>query len=161
MRSKFSFWCYFVAFYSALFFCILIAVIPITLYFKLQPYIFFIIIFLCAAFVNAWLISGEMRQKVVTIEIGYDNLILRRYLGLGKAKTIYFDQLDGFRICYLPTNSGYYEYLYVISGNRKVLKLSQFYHRNYFDLKQALSEKLKNLGEEDFSYKNEFKEIFS
>jgi hypothetical protein len=160
MRSKFSVWAYFVFCYTVLFCCMFLATIPTIIYFHLQPYIFFAIIALFVAFVCAWLILGELRSKVVTVDMGFDSFKFRRFLGLGPEKTIYFDQLDGFKISYLPTSATVYEYLYIISGEKKVVKLSQFYHKNYLELKQAITESLKNLGEEDFSYAREFKEIF-
>jgi len=42
-----------------------------------------------------------------------------------------------------------------------VIKLSQFYHKNYEELKTGISDaKIKDLGFEDFSYLRELKEIF-
>ena len=161
MKSKFGFGGYFLALYSFISFLILLAALPVIIYYKLDPIAFFLVIFLVIVFVNAWLIFGGLRQKVVVIDIGFDKIILKRYLGLGKPQTIYFTELDGFSISLLPTSTRYYEFLYAKSDGKKVFKLSEFYHRNYTGLKQALSEKLNYLGEENFAYKNEFKDVFS
>lgn len=161
MRSKFSLWAYFVFFYTALFSCMLLFTILAMFYFDIVPYIFYVIITLVLVFVCSWLILGELRLKIVSVDIGIDSIKLKRFLGLGRQTVLYFDQMDGFKISYLPSSATVYEYLYLMSGEKKVLKLSQFYHKNYDELKRTISESLKNLGEEDFSYAREIREIFS
>jgi|GEM_PF-1817926 len=42
----------------------------------------------------------------------------------------------------------------------KVVKLSEFYHSNYTDLKEALIPQVRNLGQKHCSLTQEFKEIF-
>ena len=47
-----------------------------------------------------------------------------------------------------------------VSPVKKIIKVSQFYHSNYLDLKKAIETKTRNLGEEPFSLFKELKEIF-
>jgi hypothetical protein len=45
--------------------------------------------------------------------------------------------------------------------NRKVGKISDFYHKNYQALKSIIKTKLDNLGFENLSYIDELKESFT
>ena len=139
-----------IAFLSLFFF--LIANIPAG--FIIVVNVFFI-------FAWIWLVFGELRTKVISLVIGYDNFIVKRYFGFGPSKTIYFSDVEGYRTSILPASLVVYEYLYVISGDKKVIKLSQFYHKNYQELKTAIIDaNIKYLGFEDFNYGKELKEIF-
>ena len=81
-------------------------------------------------------------------------------MGLGKESKFHFKQLDGYRISILPNEYQDFEYLYLIIEGRKVIKLSQFYHSNYLEIKRMLISKTKNLGILNFNLLDEFKEIF-
>ncbi|MBS1511784.1 MAG: hypothetical protein JST86_13135 [Bacteroidetes bacterium] len=116
--------------------------------------IFFIFLFL-------WLVWGELRTKVIKVSIQDNNINARNFLGLGFSKSYLFSEIDGFQISFLHSDSGYYEYLYIIKGKKKVIKLSEFYHQNYKELKGLLSSKLNDMGVEKFNYWRELKEIFS
>jgi hypothetical protein len=117
-----------------------------------------IVVNLFVIFAWVWLVFGELRTKVIYVEIGYDNFIVKGYFGLGTSKTYYFNDTEGYKISILPAEGAVYEYLYVISGGKKVIKLSQFYHKNYEELKTGISDaKIKDLGFEDFSYLRELK----
>ncbi len=89
-----------------------------------------------------------------------ETIISRSYLGFGKSVVTNFEEVDGFTICMVPSKYDDYEYLYIIKDNRKIIKVSQFYHRNYEDVKKAISKKVKFIGKERFSYRQELKEIF-
>ena len=43
---------------------------------------------------------------------------------------------------------------------KKIIKISEFYHKNYLQLKNKIQENFKSLGYEHFSLLDEFKEIF-
>ena len=125
------------------------------------PLVFYIAVNLFFMFAWVWLVFGELRTKVISLDIGYDNFIVKGYFGLGAAKTLYFNDVEGYKISILPAELTVYEYLYVMSSGKKVIKLSQFYHQNYEELKESINAaKITYLGEEDFSYKQELKEIF-
>ncbi len=60
----------------------------------------------------------------------------------------------------LESNYAEYEYLYLIKGIKKMVKISTFYHQNYLEMKQYLATKVKYLGDIPFSMSDEFREIF-
>ncbi|MGZ3763393.1 MAG: hypothetical protein ACXVB0_00745 [Mucilaginibacter sp.] len=161
MKSKFGGWAYFVAFYSALFTIILLFCILSDIAFNtVMPAYFYVIITLAVVFVCIWAVFGEMRNKVIAIEIGFNTIIVKRYLGLGPSKIFYFDQIDGYKTSVLMSSAALYEYLYLMAGDKKIVRLSEYYHKNYAELKQLLSENFKNLGVEEYSSSRELKEIF-
>jgi hypothetical protein len=162
MKSRFSWLAYFLGVYAALFSLILLACIVFDVgYNTIVPVYFYFIITFFVIFVWIWLVFGELRNKVIVVEIGYDNLIVKRYLGLGSSTVFYFNQIDGFKTSILPASATEYEFLYVMAGEKKIAKLSQFYHKNYADIKQMLiSEKVKDLGYEKYNATRELKEIF-
>ena len=71
-------------------------------------------------------------------------------MGVGPKTDINIDQLTGYKLSSISSKSGTFEYFYLIDNNRKVVKLSTFYHKNYHDIKTAiLRKRIKNLGTED------------
>ena len=162
MRSEFRYWAYFLAFYALVFtLLLLLCFLGIVVYNNIMPAYFYYIITLAVICVWIWVVFGELRTKLIRVEIGYNSISVKRYLGWAPPKTFYFDQIDGFKTAILPASGISYEYLYLIAGNKKEIKLSQFYHKNYLDLKQMIiSEKFKDLGREDYSSIKEIKEIF-
>ena len=86
---------------------------------------------------------------------------MRRFLGLGHVKVYNFSEFEGYKISILPSESQEYEYLYLLINRKKVIKISQFYHSNYSEIKEVIVKKTKNLGKESFSLITEVKEIFA
>lgn len=123
---------------------------------------FLILISFFLIFIWVWMFFGELRTKVIHIDLQQDSVKIRRYLGLGVAKTYYFGDITGFKTSILSSKSGSFEYLYLITDNRKIAKLSGFYHSNYQELKQYIvSRNIKNIGFESFSNLQELRDIFS
>jgi len=153
---------YILAFLIILFTLMGIAFLSLFFFFIANiPVGFIIVVNVFFIFAWIWLVFGELRTKVVSVDIGYDNFIVKGYFGFGTPKTFYFNDVEGYRTSILPASLVVYEYLYVISGGKKVIKLSQFYHKNYEELKAAIiGSNIKYLGFEDFSYGRELKEIF-
>lgn len=107
------------------------------------------------------LIWGELRTRAVSIKINSAHIEVTNFFGFGSPKNISLSAIDGFKISILPAEYKEYEYLYLMSGNRRVVIISEFYHRNYFDLKAVLIKKCRNLGTEKFNFAREIKKIFS
>ncbi len=106
--------------------------------------------------VLAWLLLGEVRTKAITVELDADSLSVRGYYGLGSKHRILYSDCSGFTTSDLPTESGQtYEYLYVMQNGKKVVKLSEFYHKNYDELKREIAKKMKYLGDKPFSMSDE------
>jgi hypothetical protein len=109
-----------------------------------------------------WLFWGECRTKMIKVRIEGDNISVRRFGGLGIKHTYTFSEFDGFTTSRQPYGArGILEFLYLKKGNRKVIKISEAYHKNYDALKAVIQTKTNNLGYEDFSFLSELKEIFA
>ena len=76
-------------------------------------------------------------------------------------ETFYYADLEGYHVSILSSANAANEYLYLMKDGKKVVKLSDFYHKNYSEMREALGDSLKNLGYMEFSYWQEVKEIFS
>jgi hypothetical protein len=107
-----------------------------------------------------WLVSGELRTKVIKADLEYDHIIIRKFCGFAAPKTFYYADLDGYHTSILASTGGGNEYLYLMKDGKKVAKLSDFYHSNYNEMKEMLKGSLKNLGYMEFNYWQEVKEIF-
>jgi len=118
------------------------------------------IFFVLAVYICVWVGYGELRTKAVSITFDDNTIYMKRFYGLGR--TTYFDMadFDGYSTSILLSR-GRYEYLYLKLGEKKVIKLSEFYHWNYLILKEHIAQHAAYLGYEEFSFKNEIKEIFS
>lgn len=110
-----------------------------------------------------WLrLIGEIKTKMISLDIEEDSVIVRRYLGFGPAKIYGLGEITGFKISVLTWRGGSYEYLYLMEGDRKIAKLSDFYHNNYKELKRhIISLNIKSSGFEAFSNRQEIKDIFN
>lgn len=120
-----------------------------------------VLYFLCIylIFVSVWLFFGELRTKIIKIEIQSDRIVFRRYLGLGCRKAILFKNIEGFVTSEVHHEGKMIEYFYIISKTKKKIKISEFYHKNYLELKVNLESHLKNLGKEKFTFLKELKGI--
>lgn len=113
---------------------------------------------LLVVFTWIWLVFGEFRTKVIEVSLNNTEIEKKNYLGL-KQKYKYKD-FDGYQTSILTSKGQSFEYLYLIKNNQKIVKISEYYHKNYYDLKNEISIHLKNLGEIKLSYFDELKEIF-
>ena len=118
------------------------------------------LVLLIPAFFLVWIFVGELRTKAIKVTIEVNTITATSYLGFGRRKSFTLSEFDGFKTSILPSEYEDYEFLYLMSGNKKLVKLSQFYHQNYPQLKKAIAGKLKHLGHEKFRFVDELKEIF-
>jgi hypothetical protein len=105
-----------------------------------------------------WLVFGEFRKKIIFIKIDKNKIIYKNYFGFNK--TYYFKDFDGFYTSFLRSKDANHEYLYFIKNEKKIIKISEAYHKNYKELKKNINPKLKDLGQIPFSFVDETKEIF-
>lgn len=160
IKSRFRLWAYLVVliFMAICFLCSLLANLlffypsktPIGLYF----------LFTLILFAACWLFFGEMRKKAIVLKIEKDRFTINRFFGLSLPRTMTCNEIDGFKTSILSSKGGDYEYLYLIKNNHKVVKISEFYHRNYWDLKKQIAFQTKSLGFEKYNHLRELKEIF-
>ncbi|MBK5271830.1 MAG: hypothetical protein JJE22_12535 [Bacteroidia bacterium] len=121
------------------------------------------IVYLCLSlflFILVWVIFGELRTKVIAVAIEGNSIKVGSFFGLGFSKKYYFNQLTGFKVSVLTTKTTSYEYLYLMVNNKKVIKISEFYHSNYSEMKDYITAKVHDLGYENFNLLREVKEIF-
>ena len=98
---------------------------------------------------------------MIKVVLNDDHLLIKRFGGLSGVKKHFYKDLDGFKTSVLLSRGGNNEYLYFIKDKKKIGKISDFYHKNYMEMKKEVISKLDNLGFEKFSYTNELKETFS
>ncbi len=92
---------------------------------------------------------GELRTKAIVVYVDRNSVTVKPFLGLGRKKTYKIEDLSGYKLSILSSRGGAYEYFYLIVEEKKVVKLSEFYHQNYRELKTELIRKnIKNLGTE-------------
>ena len=128
---------------------------------KPTPPLYGLPLILLLSFTIFWLFFGEFRTKMIKVILDDEYLLIQNFGGLSKSKKYYYKDLDGFRTSILHSKGGDNEYLYFIKGGKKVGKISDFYHKNYLELKAQISNNLTDLGFAKFSYLDEIKEIFS
>lgn len=118
------------------------------------PLLLFLLFFI------VWLFFGEARTKLVKVSIENDAISVRGFMGIGVLKRYYFNEFEGYKTAILPSEYQEFEYLYLFLKGRKAIKISQFYHSNYAEMKLAIAKKTKNLGIERFNFGRELREIF-
>src|SRR5690606_13126487 len=101
-------------------------------------------------FTFIYIVVGEIRTKFIIVEITENKIIVKRFFGL-KREIFKFSEIKGWKYSYLSSIGGTYEYLYFYKNNRKVIKISEFYHKNYYQLKSHIQTKFDCLGYEKFS----------
>lgn len=162
MKSKFTFKSYLILVLLCAFSFLIYVIIPNFFndpYYddKLFPKIFIpgliIISFL-------YLLFGELRTKMIKVEIDKNEIIIKRFFGL-KTESYKNQEIDGWKYSHLSSRGGTYEYLYLYKNEKKIIKISEYYHKNYFQIKNKIEAKFKDLGYERFSFIDELKEIFS
>ncbi|MEZ5037207.1 MAG: hypothetical protein R2760_06930 [Chitinophagales bacterium] len=102
---------------------------------------------------------GELRTKIVMIKIENNQFEIKKFFGL-KVETYKFSEIQGWKYSFQTSKGGTYEYLYLYKNDKKNIKLSEFYHKNYSNLRNEIENKIKYLGYEPFSFIDEFREIF-
>lgn len=105
------------------------------------------------------LVFGEIRTKCITLIIEKNKITVKRFFGL-LTRSYKISEIEGWKYSHLTGKGGAYEYTYLYNNGNKVVKISQFYHRNYFQIKNHIQGNFKYLGYEKLSYIDEFKEIF-
>ncbi len=111
-------------------------------------------------FTWVWLTFGELRTKIIAVVIDSNVISVRNFWGLGRKVSFVLSDFEGYKTSLLPSKYRTYEYLYLIKNGKKIIKISQFYHRNYSDLKIEIRNNVKFIGQENFNYIRELKEIF-
>ncbi|MGA9213400.1 hypothetical protein, partial [Kaistella sp.] len=144
MKSEFTFKSYFMLILLCAFSFLIYIIIPNFFsdpYYddKLFPKIFIpgIIIFSFS-----YLLFGELRTKMIKVEIDKNEIIIKRFFGL-KTETYKNSEINGWKYSHLSSRGGTYEYLYLYKNDKKIIKISEYYHKNYFQIKNEIQAKFK------------------
>ena len=77
------------------------------------------------------LIFGELRTKSIKVYIDNNSITKRNFIGLGIKTKFELNNITGFKTSNISSKSETYEYLYIMFNDKKIVKLSEFYHKNY------------------------------
>jgi hypothetical protein len=161
LQSKFRLWAVFPLFIFLVLTATILYIVVGFFEYRMFP-LWALFLFLAAlGFVWWWIFFGEMRSKAVRVNLAETEMRVKGFFGLGAARIYQYAALEGFEISELPTSYSSYEYLYVYKAGKKVAKISDYYHRNYTEMKNFLVTKIEDLGEVEFSISQEFREIFT
>lgn len=92
------------------------------------------------------LITSELKTKMVKVIINSDHISAVRYAGLFQKEQLYFKELEGYFIKQVESESSRSEFCYLIKDGKKTLILSDYYHKNYRELKTAIQSRIKRLN---------------
>jgi hypothetical protein len=73
--------------------------------------VFFSVFFI---YIFSFLFFGELRSKVVKINLNQGKIEKNGFGGLGYKHTFLFNEIDGYKTSYISSSSGFYEYFYLI-----------------------------------------------
>jgi hypothetical protein len=109
----------------------------------------------------AWIVlfRGDMRKKAIKVGIDGDKISVSRYFGLGPTKTYDLTSFDGYITTVIPAKTASYEHLYLTSDKKNVIILSEFYHKNYDELKFFLDGAVPFLGHQEFKPPRNLREM--
>jgi hypothetical protein len=95
------------------------------------------------------LIGHQLNYNTQKIIIDDDTITRVRNFGFGLKKVYKINEIVGFLTYSISGKKNANEYLYLIAGDEKVAKLSNYYHKNYQELKSLMIQhQIKNLGNE-------------
>jgi hypothetical protein len=117
-------------------------------------------VYMSILFLLTWiyLVFGIFRTQIIEIRIENKQIEKKNYLGFMRKYD--FQYFDGFQTSFVSSKAGSFEYLYLVKDTQKIIKISTAYHKNYPELKDKISLNLKDLGRIQFSYFDEYKEMF-
>ncbi|MBZ9629786.1 hypothetical protein LB465_03260 [Salegentibacter sp. LM13S] len=102
----------------------------------------------------------EFRTRAHKIAVFKEKISKKEYFGLGKRKEYSYKEFDGYIIIQQPNKGSTSEYIFLIKGDRRIICLSEFYHVNYDRVKLEIDSKLKSLGQTEYNFKSEYREMF-
>lgn len=98
------------------------------------------------------LIGYQLNHKAHKIIINDSSIIRVRWFGFGLKKVYKISNIEGFLTYSISGKKNANEYLYLISGNEKIVKLSTYYHQNYQELKLSIVQhQIRNLADEHWT----------
>lgn len=108
-----------------------------------QSVVFPLVVFIIVAYL--WFALVRTRMHKVIIE--KNNIIVKRYYGLGRSIAYDFSKLDGFITLFESVKGVDYESIFIPEKGKRIACVSGFYHSNFDNLKLRLKENFTDLGE--------------
>jgi len=160
LRSTFKFQVFLIPVLLVFFTAAITLIVTATLKHQMQYNFSTVASFVLFCFAWIWLLFGELRTKAIVLTLFSNEIIVSRFLGLGKRKSYQLADFELSQTAYLSSRYKSYEYLYFLQGGKRRFALSEFYHKNYPELKASISLRLPNPGERNVSLLEQFKDIF-
>lgn len=102
---------------------------------------------------------SEIRTKAIIFQINGREIVVKKFFGI--FPTSYMkSEINGWKYSGVEFRSNVYEYLYLYKDGNKIAKISQYYHGNYFKIKNEIQGEFKYLGYEEQTLMQNFKDIF-
>ncbi|AWH85644.1 hypothetical protein HYN59_11240 [Flavobacterium album] len=112
-------------------------------------------VFVCILLLVIWIFMLiELRDKLIKIDFGNNEIKIRRYLGLGKEERYPIKILTGFQTSEVSGCTN----LYLIKGKVRIAKSSSFYHSNFEEILQFSKNCLTDLGNVNTTITSEVKD---
>lgn len=107
------------------------------------------------------LVFFEFRNKIIEVEFTKNQFKINRFFGLANTKIIDDKIIDGFYNSIVETKYGSYNYIYLMSNHKKIVKISDQYHKNFTELLIEIKKRYKDLGYINSGFVSEIKDIFN
>lgn len=85
-------------------------------------------------------------SKAIRIDFNSQGILVKRFLGLFPSVSYDYNKLDGFYTSKVNSKLGTFNELHIMSGKKKIAKLTDFYHSNYISLLSETEKHIENLG---------------
>lgn len=112
-------------------------------------------------FISIIMMFFEFKSKIVNVEFIASQFKINRFFGLSNSKIIDDKIIDGFHNSIVKTKYGSYDYIYLMSNNKKIIKISNQYHKNFMQLSIEIKKRYKDLGQINSGFISEIKDIFN
>lgn len=93
------------------------------------------------AFMSIIMIFGYARKYLVRIIFYAEHIEVRNWIGLGRKRLYHHSDIEGYKIVIIQALQPA-ESLFVLSDNKRIVKVSDHYHRNYAVIKEYVASKL-------------------
>lgn len=119
-----------------------------------------IVVLMLVLFIWLVMVWGELRLKIHQIYFTTNGIEFRSFLGIGKKRVYSYDVITGFTIGLQPAYPFPYESITLMRNEKKLLRISQFYFRNYKEIKLLITERFASCQIQKFSLRKAITEIF-
>ena len=101
---------------------------------------------LVALAVFVWGFFVEMNLRMARVTVSDKTVQIKQLLGWGTQREWPFEAIDGFVLKKFRTRTQEQEYLYLIQDKKAIGVFSSLYFKNYAEIKEVLSTRLKEYG---------------